>query len=55
MEVMYGGGGTPLSVVRPCGMNVIPKKVLDMYGSPHLIITYPLRGEQGNLEDKSRS
>ena len=53
MEVMHGGGGTPLSVVRPCGMGVIPKKALDMYGSLHLTIPYLLRGEQGALEDKS--
>ena len=45
MGVMYGGGGTLLSVVRPCEMDVTPKKTLDMYGSPHLIIPYLLRGE----------
>ena len=38
MGVMHGGGETPLSAVRPCGMGVTPKKALDMYGSPHLII-----------------
>ena len=54
MEVIYGGGGTPLSAVRPCRMDVIPKKALNMYGSPHLTILYLLRGEQGDLEDKSR-
>ena len=47
MEVMHGGGGTPLSAVRPCGMGVTPRKVLDMYGSPHLTIPCLLRGEQG--------
>lgn len=54
MEIMYGGSGTPLSAVRPCGMGVIPSKALDMYGSPHLIIPYLLRCEQGDLEDKSQ-
>ena len=44
MGVMHGGGGTPLSVDRPCGM-ATPKKALDMYGSPHLTIPYLLRGE----------
>ena len=38
MEVMHGGGGTPLSAIKPCRMGVIPKKALDMYGSPHLTI-----------------
>ena len=51
MEVMHGGGETPLSAVRPCGMGVTPKKALDMYGSPHLTILYLLRGEQGDLEE----
>ena len=51
--VMHGGGGTPLSAVRPCGMGVSPRKALDMYGSPHLTISYLLRDEQGDLEDKS--
>ena len=52
---MYGGGGTPLSTVRLCGMGLTPRKALDMYESPHLIIPYPLRGEQGDLEEKSRA
>ena len=52
MGVMHGGGGTPLSVVRPCGMSVISRKALDMYGSPYLTILYLLRSEQGDLEDK---
>ena len=51
--VIHGGGETPLSAVRLCGMAVTPKKALDMYGSPHLTISYLLRNEQGNLEDKS--
>ena len=55
IRVMHGGGGTPLSAVRPCGMDIIPKKALDMYGSPHLTIPYLLRSEQGDLEDKSRA
>ena len=45
MEVMHGGGGTPLSMVRLCRMSVTPKKALDMYGSLHLTISYLLRGE----------
>ena len=52
--VMHGGGETPLSAVRPCGMGVTSRKALDMYGSPHLTILYLLRGEQGDLEDKSQ-
>ena len=52
---MHGGSGTLLSAVRPCGMGVTPRKALDMYGSPHLTISYLLRGEQGNLENKSRA
>ena len=55
MEIMHGGDETSLSVVRPCGMGVTPKKALDMYGSPHLTILYLPRGEQGDLEDKSRA
>ena len=33
VEIMHGGGGTPLSAVRPCGMGVTPRKALDMCGS----------------------
>ena len=55
MGVMHGGGGIPLSTVRPYGMGVTPKKALDMYGSPHLTIPYLLRGEQGDLEHKPRA
>ena len=55
MGVMHGGGETPLSAVRPCGMGVTPRKALDMYESPHLTILYLLRGEQGDLEDKSQA
>ena len=55
MGVMHGGGETPLSAVRPCGMGVTLKKALDMYGSPHLTILYLLRAEQGDLENKSRA
>ena len=53
--VMHGGGGTPLSAIRPCRMGVIPRKALDMYGSSHLTIFYLLRNEQGDLEDKSQA
>ena len=42
MGVMHGGGETPLSAVRPCGMGVTPRKALDIYGSPHLTILYLL-------------
>ena len=55
VEIMYGGSGTPLSAVRPCGMDVIPKKALDMHESPHLTIPYLLRDEQRDLEDKSQA
>ena len=53
--VMHSGGGIPLSAVRLCGMGVTPRKALDMYGSPYLTIPYLLRGEQGDLEDKSQA
>ena len=53
MGIMYSGRGTPLSAVRLCGMGVIPRKALDMCRNPHLTISYLLRDEQGNLEDKS--
>ena len=53
MSVMHGGGGIPLTAVRPCGMGVTPRKALDMYGSRHLTIPYLLRGEKGILEDTS--
>ena len=52
--VMHGGGGISLSAVRPCGMDVTSRKALDMYGSPHITISYLLRGEQRDLEDKSQ-
>ena len=38
MEVMHGGGGTRLSAVRLCGMDITPRKALDMYGGLHLTI-----------------
>ena len=55
MKVIHDGSETPLSAVRPCGMGATPRKALDMNGSPHLTIPYLLRGEQGDLEDKSRA
>ena len=55
IEVMHGGSRIPVSAIRPCGMGVTPKKALDMYGSLHLIFSYLLKGEQGDLEDKSRA
>ena len=54
MGVIYGGGGTPLSAVRLYRMDITPNMALDMYGSPHLTISYLLKDEQGNLEDKSQ-
>ena len=54
LGVMHSGIGTPVNAVRSCGMGVTPRKALDMYGSPHLTIPYLLRGEQGDLEDKSQ-
>ena len=50
--VMHGGGGTPLSADRAVGMRVIPRKALDMYGSPPITILYLLGNEEGDLEDK---
>ena len=47
MGVMHGGGETPLSAVRPCGMSVTPRKALDMYGSLHLTILFLLRMNKG--------
>ena len=55
IEIMHGGGETPLSAVRPCGMDITSRKALDMYGSLHVTIPYLLRGEQRDLEDKSRA
>ena len=55
MGVMHGGGGIPLSAIRLCGMGLTPRKALDMYGSPHLTISYLLRGEQGDFKDKSQA
>ena len=54
MEVMHGGG-TPLNAVSPCRMGITSRKALNKYGSLHLTISYLLRGEQGDLEDKSRA
>ena len=46
----HGGKETPLSAVRPSGMEVSPSEALDMTGSPHLTISYLLRIGCGNLE-----
>ena len=51
--VIHSGNETPLSVVRPNGMDITSRKALDMYRSLHLTIPYLLRSEQGDLEDKS--
>ena len=45
MEVMHGGGGIPLSAVRLYGMGITLRKALDIYGNPHLTISYLLRDE----------
>ena len=50
--VTSGGEETPLSVVRPCGMEVPPSKALDMSGSPYLTIGYLLRIGYGDLESQ---
>ena len=55
MEVIHNGNKIPLSVLRPCRMDITPSMALNMYGSPHLIIPYPLRNEQGDFEDKFQS
>ena len=53
--VIHGGSGTPLSAVRLCGMDVTPRKAFDMYRSPYRTTPYLLKGEQEDLEDKSRA
>ena len=35
MEIMYGGEGTPPSVVRPCEMDITFGLALNMCGSSH--------------------
>ena len=50
--VTCGGEETPLSAVRPCGMEVPPSEALDMSGSPHLTIGYLLRIGYGDLESQ---
>ena len=44
-RAMGGNEETPLSAIRPCGMEVPPNRALDTNGSPHLIIDYLLRNE----------
>ena len=51
MRVKHGGGETPLSAVRPCGMGVTSRMALDISGSPHLTILHLLRGEVKGLRD----
>ena len=50
--VTSGGVETPLSAVRPCGMEIPPSGALDMSRSPHLTIGYLLRIGYGNLESQ---
>ena len=45
-----GGEEIPLSIVRPCGMEVPPSEALDMNGSLHLTVSYLLRIGCGDLE-----
>ena len=54
MEVIYGGGGTLLSAVRPCGMDVTSRSLEHVwkFALNHLLST---KGEQGDLEDESRA
>ena len=48
--IMGGGEETPLSVVRPCEMEVPPSEALDMSGSLYLTIGYLLKIGCGDLE-----
>ena len=50
--VTGGGEETPLSVVRPCRMEIPPSEGLDMSGSPHLIIGYLLKIGCEDLESQ---
>ena len=50
--VMVGGEEILLSVIRPSKMRVLPNEALNMNESPHLIISYLLRGEWEDLESK---
>ena len=45
--IMGGDEETPLSAIRPCQMEVLPNKVLNLSGSLYLIIGYLLKGEYG--------
>ena len=50
--VTDGGEETPLSAVRPCGMDLSPNEALDTSRSLHLTMGYLLRVGCGNLEFK---
>ena len=50
MVIVVGGEEIPLSMVRLCGMEVPPNKLLNMNESLHLTIAYLLRGECEGLE-----
>ena len=50
--VTGGSKETPLSAVRPCGMEVPPSEALDMSESPHLTIGYLLRIGCEDLESQ---
>ena len=45
------GSNKPLSVVRLCGINLIPNVALDMSRSLHRSIPCFLKGEQGGFKD----
>ena len=54
MEIMLGGSSTRLNAIRPYGMDVTGSMTLDMCKSPHLMIFYLQKDEQGDLKDKSQ-
>ena len=43
MRIIGGDEETPLSAVRPCGMEVLPNETLDMSKNLRLIIGYLLK------------
>ena len=55
IEVIYDNKETPLSVIRPCGMDNTSSIDIDICESPYQTIIYLLRNEQGDLEVKSQS
>ena len=51
IEVMHGGRGIPLSVVRPHRMDITPDMALNMCRSLHLTVNYLLKSEQRGFGD----